>query len=331
MLCLLSFAQAIATATPDEPSLVVLDNPSNTSLEYVNAFLTSKAGVIILSHNTPEEMKIDILEQGVSQCEVKPLSELQVTQRLVYSVQSNFHLPPNEENQNIFQQLALLCTGSPVLVKMVQSSLYHYITDSIKHKDTASDGLRNCWKEIEDSLAEGDTDPNIPEKVLAVIRTFNLSTSSERLLHCLSCLAGLPLPQECLDSIAFVIDPQQPQVRIRELLETNLLHGYPSPVITGALEGIYPSFFVPRVIADAVWVDSSQSDQYLSLLVLKQVLMQEDHPFTSALLCQAIAEFEAVLLEADQEIDKEIIPDFMDHYKELLHCYQSVVKASLPR
>ena len=68
--------------------------------------VVSKTGVIILSHDMPEEMKKDIrsiLKRKVTHHELKSLSELQVTQRLVYSVQSNFHLPSNGEDRETFQ------------------------------------------------------------------------------------------------------------------------------------------------------------------------------------------------------------------------------------
>ena len=326
--------QEITTASPNEHTLVILDSPSNTSLKLLCSLLTSsKTDVIILSHNVPEVVKQDVksvLKRNVALCEVDPLSELQVTQRLVYSVQSSFHLPPYEEDQKTFQELSLLCTGSPVLVKIIQSSLYCSITDSITNNNTACAGLRNCWKVIEESLAllteiEEDDDPDVAERIQAIISTVNLTTSSEHLLHCLSCLGGLPVPHKCLNRIASAIDPQQPQLRIRELLQSNLLHGYPSPIITDLPQGTETScFFVPRVVADALWVDSDPTNQYLSLLVLKQVLMEQEHPSMRTLLCQTVATFEAVLLETEESVNTAIIPGLIDHYMELLHHCQSI-------
>ena len=272
---------------------------SNLSHSLINSHNTD---VIVITHWLADDAKQHVkraLGRPVSVCEVQPLSVLHATQRLVYAVQSNHHLPPLQEDQTAFQQLAHLSTGSPVLVRLIQSLLHHHI----KCSDTASNGLQNCLKEIEeivDMLYDEDNDDDeflVKVQALVTATCDTLSTLSQRLLHCLSCLDGMPVSQQLIHYLATFINPHQPNVMMAELSRAAVLLGYPSPVVCGLPNSEHSSFFyVPQTIAEAVWSNSSIHNKCLSLLLMKQVVMTVHQPHTACLCHQVIQALETTMI-----------------------------------
>ena len=286
--------------------------------------------VIVITNWLADDAKQHVkraLGRSVSVCEVQPLSVLHATQRLVYSVQSKHHLPPSREDQTAFQQLAHLSTGSPVLVRLIQSLLHHYIECS----DTASNGLQNCLKEIEeivDMLYNDDDDDEFLVRAQALVTATcdMLSISSQRLLHCLSCLNGMPVSQELIHYLATLISPcQPPHVMMAELSRAVVLLGYPSPVVCGLTDSEHSSFFyVPQTIAEAVWSNSSIHNKCLSLLLMKQVVMTVHQPHIACLCHQVIQVLETTMICDCQEQDTVIIMGLKDSVSELTEHYDSI-------
>ena len=281
--------------------------------------------IIIISHWLADDAKQRVkhaLGRSVSVCEVQPLSVLHATQRLVYSVQSNHHLPPSQEDQTAFQQLAHLSTGSPVLVRMIQSLLHHHIERS----DTANDGLQNCLKEIEEIVDMSYNDEFLVRAQALVTATCDmLSTSTQRLLHCLSCLDGMPVSQGLIHYLATLISPCQPRVMEAELRRAAVLLGYPSPVVCGLTSSEHSSFFyVPQTIAGAVWSNSSIHNKCLSLLLMKQVVMTVHQPHSACLCHRVIQALETTMICDCQEQDSFIIAGLKDSVSELTEHYDSI-------
>ena len=298
-----------------------------TSFSYLSHSLlhSHNTDVIIITHWLADDAKQHVkraLRRPVSVCEVQPLSVLSTTQRLVYSVQSNHHLPPSQEDQTAFQQLAHLSTGSPVLVRLIQSLLHHHIERS----DTASNGLQNCLKEIEETVDMSYDDKFLVRAQALVTATCDtLSTLSQRLLLCLSCLDGMPVSQELIHYLATFINPCHPSVMIAELSRAAVLLGYPSPVVCGLTDNELSSFFyVPQTIAEAVWSNSSIHNKCLSLLLMKQVVMTVHQPHSACLCHRVIQALETTMICDCQEQDTVIVMGLKDSVSELTEHYVSI-------
>ena len=307
-----------------------INSLSNLSHSLLNSHNTD---VIVITHWLADDAKQHVkhaLGRPVSMCEVQPLSVLSTTQRLVYSVQSKYHLPPLREDQTAFQQLAHLSTGSPVLVRLIQSLLHHHIECS----DTANDGLQDCLKEIEEivDMSYDDDDDEFLVKVQALVTATcdTLSTSSQRLLHCLSCLDGMPLSQELIHELATLINLHQPpHVMIAELRQAAVLLGYPSPVVCGLTNSKHsPFFYVPQTIAEAVWSNSSIHNKCLSLLLMKQVVMTVHQPHSAHLCHRVIQALETTMISDCQEQDRFIVAGLKDSILELTEHYVSITHTS---
>lgn len=297
---------------------------SNLSHSLLNSHNTD---VIVITHWLADDAKQHVkhaLKRPVSVCEVQPLSVLHATQRLVYAVQSKHHLPPLCKDQTAFQQLAHLSTGSPVLVRLIQSLLHHHIECS----DTASNGLQNCLKEIEeivDMSYDDDDEFLIKAQALVTATCDTLSTLSQRLLLCLSCLEGMPVSQELIHYLATFINPCQPNVMMAELSQADVLLGYPSPVVCGLTDNELSSFFyVPQTIAEAVWSNSSIHNKCLSLLLMKQVVMTVHQPHSACLCHRVIQALETAMIYDCQEQDTVIVMGLKDSVSELTEHYFSI-------
>ena len=330
--------QELSQCSRSDRILVVVDcfDDINSFSDLSHSFLNAhNTDFIVITHWLADDAKQHVkraLRRPVSVCEVLPLSVLHATQRLVYAVQSKHHLPPSQEDQTAFQQLAHLSTGSPILVRLIQSLLHHHIECS----DTASDGLQNCLKELKeivDMLYDDDDDDNeflIKTQALVTATCDTLSTSSQRLLHCLSCLDGMPVSQEFICYLAASISPyHQPHVMMAELRQAAVLLGYPSPVVCGLTDNeLYSFFHVPQTIAGAVWSNSSIHNKCLSLLLMKQVVMSVHQPHTACLCHRVVQALETTMISDCQKQDSFIVAGLKDCVLELTEHYVS--RSSLP-
>ena len=269
--------------------------------------------VIIISNGHAEETRHHVrssLNRPVSVYEVKPLSELHATQRLVYSVQSSFHLPPIAADQSAFQQLAHLTMGSPILIRIVQYLLHH----NMKHSNTPSEGLLNTVHSIEDML---DDDDVLSTSRLAIVSAVcsTLSTAAQRLLHCLSCLDGLPVPLECIENIANMIQPAG-QPLVTELRQAAVLLGYPSPVvIPTTVQSQSPLLYVPVTVVETIWSASSLHNKALSLLLIKSAILKG--PFCDTVCHQVLKSWETTMISDSQDSDSAIVLGLIEHFIEV--------------
>ena len=177
-------------------------------------------------------------------------------------------------------------------------------------------------------LYDGDDDDDeFLFKVHSLVTTIcdTLSTSSQRLLLCLSCLDGMPVSQELMHKLLASISPHQPDVMIAELGRAAVLLGYPSPVVCGLPNSEHSSFFyVPQTIAEAVWSNSSIHNKCLSLLLMKQVVMTVHQPHSACLCHQVIQALETTMICDCQEQDTVIVMSLKDSVRELTEHYVSI-------
>ena len=84
--------------------------------------------IVVISKNyvLPDALLREIDHQLLRGCniiDVKPLSPIHTTQRIVHSILSVHHLPPTNEDQNIFEKLAQFTSGSPALIDVTAALL----------------------------------------------------------------------------------------------------------------------------------------------------------------------------------------------------------------
>ena len=281
---------------------------------------SSNIDIIIISNGVADDMRCHVrssLNRPVSVHAVKPLSELHATQRLVYSVQSSFHLPPSTADQSSFQQLAHLTMGSPILIRMVQYLLHH----NMKHSSSPSEGLLYTVHSIEEMMEDDD---ELATGRLAVISAVcdTLSTAAQRLLHCLSCLNGLPVSLEYIEIIANMIQPRHQPTLVTELRQAAVLLGYPSRVVIGPTSDKTPLLYVPVSIAESIWSESSLHNKALSLLVIKNAIMKGPSYCDTAVRHQVLKSWETAMISDSQDHDTATILLLKEHFIELIERHQ---------
>ena len=128
-----------------QQALVVLDNaielPSSGKL--INFLKHSNVHVIILSKSADPldsfVKEVDkTLIRGCSIHEVKTLSTIDSTQRIVYEISKQYYLKANNNDQAIFEKLAEFTSGSPLIVDIAAQVLLKFVQEN---SDEPSEGL----------------------------------------------------------------------------------------------------------------------------------------------------------------------------------------------
>ncbi len=146
-----------------KPVLLVLDciesMPTCSTTEAMNKFLRHHSThIVVLSkyYTSPDSLAKEIDQQLVRGCvvhEMKPLSMIHTTQRIVHSVLSKHHLAPSNEDQSAVEALAEFTSGSPILVNLTAALLKTQLEDSLTSASksevlqTLTESL--CWNGAE--------------------------------------------------------------------------------------------------------------------------------------------------------------------------------------
>ena len=120
--CLIFIPQSTALQT--HPVLVVfdyIDQLPQLSTSLFKLLKQPNTHIVVISKNyaRPDTLLREIDNQLLRGCniiDVKPLSPIHTTQRIVHSILSAHHLAPTNEDQDIFEKLAQFTSGSPALI-----------------------------------------------------------------------------------------------------------------------------------------------------------------------------------------------------------------------
>ena len=172
--------------------------------------------------------------------ELSALSNLQVTQRLVYAIQCCHDLTPGEKERNALSYLSSMCCGYPAITDVMSSFIDKCI---IKLNEDPCEGIKYAKNkfltvlgDIIDSTNDKISKPRVV--MLTLVQCLKeegfLSTQSQLLLHCLTLFGPLPIPQcalvaiseEIIDSCS--IKSHLPTEVWDTLCSLNLLKQYPS-------------------------------------------------------------------------------------------------------
>ncbi len=135
-----------------QQSLIVLDNTIELpTSERLTLFMKhSNVHIIILSklNDSLDSLikEVDkLLLRGCTIHEVKTLSTIDSTQRIVYKVMQQHYLKASNNDQAIFEKLAEFTSGSPLIVDIATQVLLKFIQE---HSDEPSDALQKFGDSI---------------------------------------------------------------------------------------------------------------------------------------------------------------------------------------
>ena len=110
--------------------------------------------IVVISKNyaLPDALLREIdheLLRGCNIIDVKPLTMIHTTQRIVHSILSAHHLPPTNKDQNIFEKLAQFTSGSPALIDVTAALFLSWMEhDSQNELQDTHDTLINFINQL---------------------------------------------------------------------------------------------------------------------------------------------------------------------------------------
>ena len=334
-----------------EPALVVVDDVTVDCLPHIKPLCQySDVKVILLTHSPTNEMSVQIdavLHRGTSEIiSVSPLTDLQVTQRLVYTLVSQFNLTPNKSDQQIIFDLSSLCCGSPVILRVMESLVTHCMTKE-------NDGLTMCLNLIEEKMDQVLTSQVDVDQIHNNVDTINIepslvissilgclmdigkiTTASRTLLNCLSSIRGVPLPLEVITGIKREIESccNVTTSIIEELQQSNCLCTYPAPVISSHNDPLINSklFIVPDIIGDAVWTHLTTDDDRITAIAittksLNQLSLRYTHNIPMS-TCYLPVIVDSLIQSCDSLLLNNLVqePEVEDHLH-YVQCYTDII------
>ena len=135
---------------------------SDPSTSLVDLLKHPNTHIVVISKNyaPPDGLMREIDNQLLRGCniiDVKPLSMIHTTQRIIHSILSAHHLAPTNEDQNIFEKLAQFTSGSPAIIDVTAALFLSQMKqDSQNESQDTHDTLVN----LSDRLSLDEMDPS---------------------------------------------------------------------------------------------------------------------------------------------------------------------------
>ena len=248
--------------------------------------------------------EVDIkLKMGVSSLPaVKPITELECAQRIVYSLVRNEENDINHYNSKDINSLASSCSGSPLVVKIAERVAAES-KSALKIEDdedlsTLGVELKSCHEEVI-VVKLSQNKKEVKEylsslHISSVIDRLCLSPVSRILLNCVSVFDGVPIPKLFLSSLENEIlnassssSPDSPLSSlslsslssshstvidcVAELLTCQCIVLYPSPVVVQSSSAKVASsidttlYTVPDIISEYMWSNMDTADKLFAI------------------------------------------------------------------
>uniref|UniRef100_A0A1X7T6K1 CHAT domain-containing protein n=1 Tax=Amphimedon queenslandica TaxID=400682 RepID=A0A1X7T6K1_AMPQE len=289
--------------------------------------------------------EVDIkLKTGVnSLLAVKPLTELECAQRIVYS------LVRNEENDitcydsKDINSLASLCSGSPSVVKMAER-VAAVGTSALKIDDDEDLSvldieLKSCHEEVM-VVKLSQSKKEVKEyssslHISSIINSLCLSPVSRILLNCVSVFHGVPIPKLFLSSLENEIinassssSSDSPLTSlslsslssshiiaidcVAELLTCQCIVSYPSPVIVQASSAKAASsidttlYTVPDIISEYMWSNMDTVDKLFAIGIAYRTIKRKAKNmavYSHGLVNQLLERFEDIENGPSSDVD----------------------------
>ena len=162
-----SFLQAtetVPTALQSLPALVVLDQMpwfSDFSTSLMDLLRRPHTHVVAISKTcAPSDALLreigHKLLRGCKVIDVKPLSMMHTTQRIVHAILSAHHFVPNDEDQKILKKLAQFTSGSPALIDVIAAL---FLSEMKHDSQIASQDTHDTLVNFNDLLLLDEVEP----------------------------------------------------------------------------------------------------------------------------------------------------------------------------
>ena len=155
--------------------------------------------IVVISKNyaPPDALLREIDHQLLRGCniiDVKPLSPIHTTQRIVHSILSAHHLPPTNEDQNIFEKLSQFTSGSPALIDVTAALLLSQMEHNSQNE---SQDTHDTLVSFNDRLSLDEMDPSA--KPVTIVRRESLKGTAKT----------RTISNNVYDNIVSIRDPEQ--------------------------------------------------------------------------------------------------------------------------
>ena len=159
----------------------------------------SNTHIVVISKNyTPPDALLKEIDnqllRGCNIIDVKPLTMIHTTQRIVHSILSAHHLPPTNEDQNIFEKLAQFTSGSPALIDVTAAL---FLSQMEHDSQNESQDTHDTLVSLNNQLALDEMDPST-KPVTIVRREPPKGTAKTR-----------EISKDVYDNIVSIRDPEQ--------------------------------------------------------------------------------------------------------------------------
>lgn len=234
------------------PSTEVGDDSSRALLKLMSSPHVHCVVLYKYYYHLPDKLIQTVSQDLQRRCDaytIEPLSVIESTQRIVYTLQREVDLAPYNSDQQNLEKLAELTSGSPILVDI--------ISRLILKKDLAS---VSTWESI---------------TISNIINSFVLTAEEKMLLNCLSIFGCCPIPvYPITDALSSTICSGQPHLTpslLRNLISKSLILTYPSPVV------FHPSLdsisvreefvYLPQDVGNYLWKSLEDHDKAVALSI----------------------------------------------------------------
>lgn len=241
--------------------------------------------IIILSVDSDNSYKpMDKLVEEVNQklirgCmvhHVEQLSNVESTQRIVYSVMRSHNLTPNNEDRKVFEKLGEMCS-SPSLVELFSKCLLA----EFKKFGASPVHVQEVIGQTELNVAP---DCKSCDLALKLIQNCKLSPEERLLFNTLCIFGSSPVPYSLVIELSSLISTAsqklyQTNTLPSRLLEICLMKKYPSPVVlfssssTEESQTHEPEFVcIPQCISQYAWQSLKDGDRIIALSLVYKTL-----------------------------------------------------------
>ena len=242
-----------------QPILVVFDHIEHLP-QFPNQEATMKllknpnVHIIVVSDTPPDSLHDEIKQQLLRDStvvDIKPLTMIHTTQRLVHSVLSNFDLAPNNEDQNACETMAAHTYQSPIIIDVFSAALKSYLNASSYTSGALQRFVESLSLHKFIPVTVVDEADSWKPMIVNLIKRCNLTSEGEQMLRYLATYTcGYPV------SLSTLIE-RAPQRCWRNLLDMHLLKCYPAPVILHPSLTVEDSeehefLYVPELISRAI-------------------------------------------------------------------------------
>ena len=210
---------------------------------------------------------------------IEPLRMIHATQRMVFSVMQKYDFTPTNADQRMFEKLAELALGSPLII----DTTVQLLLDCLKSME--SEGIQYLGQKLQ--LGEPEESyactPDLFNSMKNLLTCCRLSHAEQLLLNSLSIFAGGPMPMLLVTEMSHLITQANHRVHLadslhKKLISHKLLLQYPLPVIVH--QKLIPEYsnielvYVPQHMAQHVQKDMKETDKIAALTVACHAMHQ---------------------------------------------------------